>query len=171
MTANLASLAGIGQIVANLVLTPLLLQRAGVAVALLVTPAAYAVGQALVLSSQSVDAVFVARVLDFVLRYTVNGAAQISQSKLAMNSASTSVNATNISHVDYKGVYLDSNNMPTIEKELDKIPEVIDFFGNKSSNHYHPHELSAEMMASHYFNNEPHSKAYTLFKKWLDKIE
>eukprot|EP00966_Prymnesium_polylepis_P204668 4741446-Prymnesium_polylepis.1 len=73
VTANLASLAGIGQIVANLVLTPLLLQRAGVAVALLVTPAAYAVGQALVLSAQSVDTVFVARALDFVLRYTVNG--------------------------------------------------------------------------------------------------
>ena len=72
VTANLASVAGIGQIFANLVLTPLLLQKAGVAIALLVTPAAYAAGQGLVLTSQTVQSVFIARTLDFILRYTVN---------------------------------------------------------------------------------------------------
>jgi hypothetical protein len=79
--------------------------------------------------------------------------------------------ATNISHVHYKGVYLDLNNIAFKEKELEQIPEFIDFFGLKKSNHYHPNELSAEMMASHYFNKEPHSKAYSLFKQWLNKIE
>ena len=68
VTATLASLAGVGQIFANLLLTPFLLQKAGIAVALLVTPAAYALGQGLILSSQSVASVFAARSLDFILR-------------------------------------------------------------------------------------------------------
>ena len=76
LTADLASVAGLGQGAANLLLTPLLLQHAGVGAALLLTPIAYAVGECAILLVPGVGAAFFARALDFVLRYTINDAAK-----------------------------------------------------------------------------------------------
>ena len=54
ITANLASVASAGQALVNLLITPFLLQHLGVWAALLVTPAAYVGGEALVMAAQTV---------------------------------------------------------------------------------------------------------------------
>ena len=72
VTANLASVASVGQTVVNLLITPFLLQHAGVWAALLVTPLAYVVGSGLVAYQQTVAMVFLCRSMDFIFRYTVS---------------------------------------------------------------------------------------------------
>ena len=72
VTANLASVASVGQTIVNLLLTPFLLQHAGVWAALLVTPIAYVAGSALVMTQQTVSTVFICRSMDFIFRYTVS---------------------------------------------------------------------------------------------------
>lgn len=72
VTANLASVASLGQTIVNLILTPFLLQHAGMWAALLVTPIAYVAGAALVMTKQSVATVFICRSMDFIFRYTVS---------------------------------------------------------------------------------------------------
>jgi len=71
VTANLASIASVGQTAVNLLLMPPLL-RTGLAAALVVTPIAYLLGESLVLFSQTVAAVFACRSMDFIFRYTVS---------------------------------------------------------------------------------------------------
>jgi len=72
VTANLASVASFGQTLVNLFITPWLLQRFGVWAALLVTPAAYIVGEAYIVVAQTVLTVFVCRAMDFIFRYTIS---------------------------------------------------------------------------------------------------
>ena len=72
VTANLASVASVGQTAVNLLITPFLLQVAGVWAALLVTPAAYVLGELGIISAQSVRMVFICRSMDFIFRYTVS---------------------------------------------------------------------------------------------------
>ena len=72
VTANLASVASLGQTIVNLFITPALLQHLGVGAALLVTPIAYVFGEGLVLSSQTVATVFACRLMDFTFRYTIS---------------------------------------------------------------------------------------------------
>ena len=66
VTANLASVASLGQTVVNLLITPFLLQHVGVWAALLVTPAAYILGEGLILTQQTVMMVFLCRSMDFI---------------------------------------------------------------------------------------------------------
>ena len=68
MTANLASVASVGQTMVNLLLTPFLLRVLGVSAALLVTPTAYVAGESLIMSAQTVTTVFVCRSMDFIFR-------------------------------------------------------------------------------------------------------
>ena len=68
VTANLASVASIGQTIVNLFITPFLLQHVGVWAALVVTPVSYILGESLILSSQSVATVFTCRSMDFIFR-------------------------------------------------------------------------------------------------------
>jgi len=72
VTANLASVASVGQTAVNLLITPFLLQVAGVWAALLVTPAAYVLGEFGIVSAQTVRMVFICRSMDFIFRYTVS---------------------------------------------------------------------------------------------------
>jgi hypothetical protein len=72
VTANLASVASLGQTIVNLFITPYLLQNFGLWLALLVTPAAYVGGEALIMSSQTVATVFACRSMDFIFRYTIS---------------------------------------------------------------------------------------------------
>ena len=72
VTANLASVASVGQTVVNLMITPFLLQTLGVWAALLVTPVAYVAGEVGILSAQTVRMVFICRSMDFIFRYTVS---------------------------------------------------------------------------------------------------
>jgi ATP:ADP antiporter, AAA family len=72
VTANLASVASIGQTFVNLLITPFLLQVAGTWAALLVTPAAYVLGEFGIMSDQTVRMVFICRSMDFIFRYTVS---------------------------------------------------------------------------------------------------
>ena len=72
VTANLASVASVGQTIVNLMITPFLLQHLGTWAALLVTPIAYIAGEAGILSAQTVRMVFVCRSMDFIFRYTVS---------------------------------------------------------------------------------------------------
>jgi hypothetical protein len=72
VTANLASVASVGQTCVNLMLTPFLLQHVGVWAALLVTPTAYIFGEGLIMSYQTVITVFVCRSMDFIFRYTIS---------------------------------------------------------------------------------------------------
>ena len=76
VTADLASVSGVGQAIANLVLTPFLLQHAGVLWALVVTPLAYAGGELSLLAAPSVATAFGTRAIDFTLRYTINDASK-----------------------------------------------------------------------------------------------
>ena len=76
VTADLASISGVGQAIANLVLTPFLLQHAGVLWALIVTPLAYAGGELSLLVAPSVATAFGTRAIDFTLRYTINDASK-----------------------------------------------------------------------------------------------
>ena len=80
-------------------------------------------------------------------------------------------NASHLGDVDYIGLFLDSNNNVIDKKGLTDIKEFTDFYGHKYSNHYHPNELSAEMISSHLFNKESKSKAYDQLKLWLNKID
>ena len=68
VTANLASVASVGQTMVNLLLTPFLLRVLGVSAALLVTPTAYIAGESLIMSAQTVTTVFVCRSMDFIFR-------------------------------------------------------------------------------------------------------
>jgi AAA family ATP:ADP antiporter len=72
VTANLASVASVGQTFVNLLITPFLLQVAGTWAALLVTPAAYVLGEFGIMSDQTVRMVFICRSMDFIFRYTVS---------------------------------------------------------------------------------------------------
>ena len=72
VTANLASVASVGQTIVNLLITPFLLQKLGVWAALLVTPAAYIAGEGYILTAQVVTTVFVCRAMDFIFRYTIS---------------------------------------------------------------------------------------------------
>ena len=74
VTGTMASVAGIVQALSNLLLTPLVLQKAGVGAALLVTPAMYALAEAAIALEPGVPAVFAARTVDFAFRYTINDA-------------------------------------------------------------------------------------------------
>uniref|UniRef100_A0A7S2CJ50 ADP,ATP carrier protein n=1 Tax=Haptolina brevifila TaxID=156173 RepID=A0A7S2CJ50_9EUKA len=72
VTANLASVASVGQTFVNLLITPFLLQVAGVWAALLITPGAYVLGELGIMSAQTVRMVFICRSMDFIFRYTVS---------------------------------------------------------------------------------------------------
>ena len=72
VTANLASVASIGQTFVNLLITPFLLQVAGTWAALLVTPIAYVAGEFGIMTDQTVRMVFICRSMDFIFRYTVS---------------------------------------------------------------------------------------------------
>ena len=72
VTANLASVASVGQTIVNLMITPFLLQVAGVWAALLVTPTAYVLGEFGIMQEQTVRMVFICRSMDFIFRYTVS---------------------------------------------------------------------------------------------------
>ena len=72
VTANLASVASVGQSFVNLLITPFLLQVAGTWAALLVTPIAYVAGEFGIMSDQTVRMVFICRSMDFIFRYTVS---------------------------------------------------------------------------------------------------
>ena len=72
VTANLASVASVGQTAVNLLLTPWLLQHVGLWCALLVTPTAYILGEMGIMYQQTVAFVFVCRSMDFIFRYTVS---------------------------------------------------------------------------------------------------
>ena len=67
MTANLASVASIGQTFVNLLITPFLLQVAGTWAALLVTPAAYVLGEFGIMSDQTARMVFICRSMDLII--------------------------------------------------------------------------------------------------------
>ena len=69
-------MSGVGQALANLVLTPFLLQHAGVLWELVVTPLAYAGGELSLLAAPSVATAFGTRAIDFTLRYTINDASK-----------------------------------------------------------------------------------------------
>ena len=72
LTANLTSVASVGQTIVNLLVTPFLLQRVGVWAALLVTPSAYILGEGLIMTKQTVLMVFLCRSMDFICRYTIS---------------------------------------------------------------------------------------------------
>jgi AAA family ATP:ADP antiporter len=72
VTANLASVASVGQTFVNLLITPFLLQVAGTWAALLVTPIAYVAGEFGIMTDQTVRMVFICRSMDFIFRYTVS---------------------------------------------------------------------------------------------------
>ena len=90
-------------------------------------------------------------------------------------------NAINIGDVSYIGVYLEKvNNMfiiteNTKHEKLLNIPEFSSFFNNITGNHYHVHELSAELLSIYYMkamkisHDKFTNKAYRAMLIWLEK--
>lgn len=90
-------------------------------------------------------------------------------------------NPSNLSSVTYYGVYLDDNfqlQQPLKMKPLNSIPDFNLFFGNISNNHYHPNEITAEIIAAHCMAHKKNissslkkCKAYKNFLNWWNKLE
>jgi len=89
--------------------------------------------------------------------------------------------ATNIGDVDFIGVYVEKNGNKCVMPEesklypLSTIKEFNSFFEHLHGNHYHPNEISAEMMSIYYLKvmNLSHKKfeniGYKNMLVWLEK--
>ena len=89
--------------------------------------------------------------------------------------------ATNIGDVDFIGVYVEKNGNKCVMPEesklypLSTIKEFNSFFEHLDGNHYHPNEISAEMMSIYYLKvmNLSHKKfeniGYKNMLVWLEK--
>ena len=89
--------------------------------------------------------------------------------------------ATNIGDVDFIGVYVEKNGNKCVMPEesklypLSSVKEFNSFFEHLHGNHYHPNEISAEMMSIYYLKvmNLSHKKfeniGYKNMLVWLEK--
>jgi len=87
---------------------------------------------------------------------------------------------SNLEEVEYVGVYVKKENnrysisIPIKMEKLNNIEKYYRFFG-KTDNHYHPNELSAELISDYYLNyinsnNKSIPKGAKLLAEWFEKV-
>lgn len=84
--------------------------------------------------------------------------------------------ASNISHTQNYGVYLNENNgiysvsQPIKKNKIQDIDAFSSFFGNIKSNNYHPNEIVAELIPRKVFNQTNNSLGFKKLEEWWNKI-